>query len=80
MYYDQEINSVFEELGVSEAGLSFEEAERRLKEYGENELKEKEKTSILKLFNLLPRGRPGRWSSPPSVRRQLLWFVTGQGT
>ncbi|HWQ48084.1 MAG TPA: cation-translocating P-type ATPase [Methanosarcina sp.] len=50
MYYDQEINSVFEELGVSEAGLSFEETERRLKEYGENELKEKEKTSILKLF------------------------------
>lgn len=50
MYYDQEINSVFEELGVSEAGLSSEEAERRLKEYGENELKEKEKTSILKLF------------------------------
>ncbi|AKB49757.1 Cation-transporting ATPase, E1-E2 family [Methanosarcina barkeri str. Wiesmoor] len=50
MYYDQEINSVFEELGVSEAGLSFEEAEKRLEEYGENELKEKEKVSVLQLF------------------------------
>ncbi len=50
MYYDQEINSVFEDFGVSEAGLSSEEAEKRLKEYGENELKEKEKVSILQLF------------------------------
>lgn len=50
MYYDQEINSVFEEFGVSEAGLSSEEAEKRLKEYGENELQEKEKVSVLQLF------------------------------
>ncbi|MGB9941153.1 calcium-translocating P-type ATPase, SERCA-type [Methanosarcina sp.] len=50
MYYDQEVNSVFEELKVSEAGLSSEEAEKRLKEYGENELKEKEKVSVLRLF------------------------------
>ncbi len=50
MYYDQEISSVFEEFGVSEAGLSSEEAEKRLKEYGENELKEKEKVSVLQLF------------------------------
>lgn len=50
MYYDQEINSVFEELGVSEAGLSSEEAKKRLEEYGENELKEEEKTSVLRLF------------------------------
>lgn len=50
MYYDQEINSVFEELGVSESGLSSQEAEERLKKYGENELEEKEKISILRLF------------------------------
>ncbi len=50
MYYDQETDSVLEELGVSEAGLSSEEAEKRLKGYGENELKEEEKTSILQLF------------------------------
>ena len=50
MYYDQEINSVFEELGVSESGLSSQEAEERLKRYGENELEEKEKVSILRLF------------------------------
>lgn len=50
MYYDQEINSVFEELGVSESGLSSQEAEERLKKYGENELEEKEKVSILRLF------------------------------
>jgi P-type Ca2+ transporter type 2C len=50
VYYDQEVNFVFEELGVSESGLSLEEAEKRLKEYGENELKEKEKFSVLQLF------------------------------
>lgn len=50
MYYDQEINSVFEELGTSEEGLSSEEAEKRLEKYGKNELKEKEKISILRLF------------------------------
>lgn len=50
MYYDQEINSVFEELGVSQAGLSSEEAEKRLEEYGENELKEEKKASVLRLF------------------------------
>ncbi len=50
MYYDQEINSVFEKLGVSESGLSSQEAEERLKKYGENELEEKEKISILRLF------------------------------
>ena len=50
MYYDQEINSVFKELGTSEEGLSSEEVEKRLKEYGENELKEKEKVSVLRLF------------------------------
>ena len=50
MYYDQDVNAVFEKLGVSEAGLSSEEAEKRLKEYGENALKEKEETSVLGLF------------------------------
>ncbi len=50
MYYDQEVNSVFEELEVSEAGLSSEKASKRLKEYGENELKENEKVSVLQLF------------------------------
>jgi Ca2+-transporting ATPase len=50
VHYDQETNSVFEEFGVTETGLSSEEAEKRLKEYGENELKEKEKVSALQLF------------------------------
>lgn len=50
MYYDQEADSVFEELGTSGAGLSSEEAEKRLEKYGENQLKEKEKVSVLRLF------------------------------
>lgn len=50
MYYDQEISSVFEELKTSEEGLSSGEAEKRLKEYGKNELKEKEETSVFRLF------------------------------
>ncbi len=50
VYYDQEVNSVFEALGTSEAGLSSEEAERRLHKYGENQLREEEKVSVLRLF------------------------------
>lgn len=50
LYYDQEISSVFEELKTSEEGLSSGEAEKRLKEYGKNELKEKEETSVFRLF------------------------------
>jgi Ca2+-transporting ATPase len=50
VYYDQEADSVFEELGTSGAGLSSEEAEKRLEKYGENQLKEKEKVSVLRLF------------------------------
>ncbi|AAM07430.1 TPA: calcium-translocating P-type ATPase, SERCA-type [Methanosarcina acetivorans] len=50
MYYDREISSVLEELKTSEEGLSSEEAEKRLEEYGKNELKEKEKVSVLRLF------------------------------
>ncbi len=46
----QEINSLFDTLGTSEAGLSSEEAERRLEKYGKNELKEKEKIPVLQLF------------------------------
>jgi Ca2+-transporting ATPase len=50
LYYDQEIGSVFGELRTSEKGLSPEDAEGRLKEYGKNELKEKEKVSVFSLF------------------------------
>ncbi|MDD4521414.1 MAG: cation-translocating P-type ATPase [Methanosarcina sp.] len=50
VYYDQEVNSVFEELGVSKTGLSSEEAEKRLEKYGDNELKEKEEVPVLRLF------------------------------
>ncbi|MDD4498358.1 MAG: HAD-IC family P-type ATPase, partial [Methanosarcinaceae archaeon] len=50
MYHDRDIKSVFEGLGTSDAGLSSEEAEKRLLEYGKNELEEGEKISSLKLF------------------------------
>ena len=50
MYYDQENDSVFEALGSSQAGLSSEEAEKRLLEFGNNELEEEEKISVSKLF------------------------------
>ncbi|WP_410507799.1 calcium-translocating P-type ATPase, SERCA-type [Methanosarcina hadiensis] len=50
MYYDQDISSVFGELRTSEKGLNPEDAEKRLEEYGRNELKEKEEASIFKLF------------------------------
>jgi Ca2+-transporting ATPase len=50
LYYDQDIVSVFGELMTSEKGLSPEDAGKRLEEYGKNELKEKEKVSVLRLF------------------------------
>lgn len=44
MYYDQEISSVFEEFGVSEAGLSSEEAEKKgLRSMAKMNLKKKKK-------------------------------------
>jgi Ca2+-transporting ATPase len=50
LYYDQDISSVFGELRTSVKGLSPEDAEKRLEEYGKNELKEKEKVSVFRLF------------------------------
>jgi P-type Ca2+ transporter type 2C len=50
MYYDEAADAVLKALNTSEAGLSSEEAENRLEKYGKNELKEEEKTSVVKLF------------------------------
>lgn len=50
MYYDEAADAVLKTLNTSETGLSSGEAENRLKQYGKNELKEEEKTSMLKLL------------------------------
>lgn len=50
MYYDEAADAVLKTLNTSETGLSSGEAENRLKQYGKNELKEEEKTSLVKLF------------------------------
>jgi len=50
MYYDEAADAVLKTLNTSETGLSSEEAENRLQKYGKNELKEEEKTSLVKLF------------------------------
>lgn len=51
MYYDEAADAVLNNLNTSEeAGLSSGEAEKRLDKYGKNELKEEEKTSVVKLF------------------------------
>jgi Ca2+-transporting ATPase len=49
-WHQKEIGEVFETLGASPEGLSDEEALRRLGEYGLNELKEKEKKTLLSMF------------------------------
>lgn len=49
-WYQKDINEVLEELNSSQKGLSSEEAEKRLKEYGPNELKEKKKKTPLMMF------------------------------
>lgn len=51
MYYDEAADAVLKTLNTSEeTGLSSVEAEKRLEKYGKNELKEEEKTSVVKLF------------------------------
>lgn len=50
MYYDEAADAVLKTLNSSETGLSSGEAENRLEKYGKNELKEEEKTSMVKLF------------------------------
>ncbi|HEY8364785.1 MAG TPA: cation-transporting P-type ATPase, partial [Haloplasmataceae bacterium] len=51
MWYLKSTEEVLKELNVNvETGLTEDEANRRLQEYGENKLKEKPKKSILSLF------------------------------
>ncbi len=50
MYYDEAADAVLKTLNAAETGLSSGEAENRLQKYGKNELKEEEKTSVVKLF------------------------------
>lgn len=50
MYYDEAADAVLKALNTPETGLSSGEADTRLEKYGRNELKEEEKTSVVKLF------------------------------
>lgn len=49
-YYNQNQDEVFKRLSTGKKGLSSKEAEKRLKDYGPNKLKEGEKRSILGLL------------------------------
>ncbi len=49
-FYNKELKAVFRNLNSSENGLSNEEAENRLKQYGLNELREEKKVLPLKIF------------------------------
>lgn len=50
MFYNKSIEEIFKELKTSIEGLTSEEASKRLKEYGKNELPKKKKDSVLKIF------------------------------
>ena len=50
MFYKKNTQDVIELLNTSFDGLSKKEVCKRLKKYGYNELKEKEKSSFIKLF------------------------------
>ena len=50
MFYKKNTQEVLKSLNSSLDGLSKEDAQERLKKYGYNELKEKEKSSVIKLF------------------------------
>ncbi len=49
-FYNKTVEETLKELNTSEKGLSEEETEKRLKQYGKNELKKKESISQLKIF------------------------------
>jgi len=49
-WHQKKVENVLEELNSSLKGISSEEAEKRLLEYGPNELKEKEKRTIFMMF------------------------------
>ena len=50
MYYKKNTQEVLKSLNSSLDGLSKEDVQERLKKYGYNELKEKETSSVIKLF------------------------------
>lgn len=50
IWHQKEVNKVIEDLGSSLQGLSSEEAQRRLGQYGPNELKEKKKKTWIMMF------------------------------
>ena len=50
MFYNKKEQDIFEELNTSSQGLTKEEAEKRMVEYGKNILPQKPKDSILKIF------------------------------
>lgn len=49
-WYQKEINEVIKDLQTSFQGLSLEEAQKRLEQYGPNELKEKKKKTLCMMF------------------------------
>jgi len=49
-WHQKDVNEVIEELGTSLKGISSEEAQKRLLEYGPNELTEKEKRTVFMMF------------------------------
>lgn len=50
MYYEKTVDEAINSLQTSKKGLSKEEAEKRLKEYGKNTIKKKKKLHSLKMF------------------------------
>ncbi|MBU0980520.1 MAG: HAD-IC family P-type ATPase [Nanoarchaeota archaeon] len=49
-YYQEGVESVFSELSTSKKGLSIKEVEKRIKHYGNNEIKSEKRDSIYKIF------------------------------
>jgi len=49
-YYQKSIQSIFDELTTSQKGLSDKEVERRIKQFGYNEIKLEKKDSVYKIF------------------------------
>ena len=50
IFHNKDLKEIFKALGTSEKGLTDEEVNRRIERYGLNEIKEKKKTSPIKIF------------------------------
>jgi len=59
-----DVDKILKELGTSQSGLTEEEAQKRIEQYGYNEMQEKRKTKPSSFSKNFGRLFPGCWRPP----------------